>query len=259
MLILLPPSEGKSAPPAGAPLNPAGLGFPQLAAARVQVLNALVDLCIEDPAKAGEVLKVPATRPELVEQNTRLRRAPTAPAEEIYTGVLYDALGLATLSEPAARRASTQVAITSALFGLLRPGDAIPAYRLSGDVSLPTVGKVAGLWRDYLGDAVTAAVKDGLLIDLRSSTYAAFWRPPAEMADQVATVRVLQEADGERKVVSHHNKATKGHLVRALLESGANPATPTALAETLRDLGWTVELASPTAAGTRLDVVVPSI
>ena len=59
-------------------------------------------------------------------------------------------------------------------------------------------------------------------------------------------------------MVSHFNKATKGRLVRALLEDGANPRTPTALAGVLRDLGWTVET-EPVRGGTRLDVVVSDV
>ena len=46
----------------------------------------------------------------------------------------------------------------------------------------------------------------------------------------MATVRVLHEVDGGRQVVSHFNKATKGRIVRALLEDGGNPRTPAALA-----------------------------
>ena len=75
----------------------------------------------------------------------------------------------------------------------------------------------------------------------------------------MATVRVLHEVAGRRSVVSHFNKATKGRLVRAVLEDGGNPRTPAALAELLRDLGWTVEVADPTARGTRLDVVVREV
>ena len=55
------------------------------------------------------------------------------------------------------------------------------------------------------------------------------------------TVRVLHETDGRRQVVSHFNKATKGRLVRALLEDGRDPRSPTRLADVLRDLGWVVE------------------
>ena len=99
----------------------------------------------------------------------------------------------------------------------------------------------------------------GLLVDLRSGTYAAFWRPEPDLARRVATVRVLHESGGRRTVVSHFNKATKGRIVRALLEDGANPGTPKALAATLERLGWTVEVGERTARGTQLDVVVSEI
>jgi cytoplasmic iron level regulating protein YaaA (DUF328/UPF0246 family) len=89
--------------------------------------------------------------------------------------------------------------------------------------------------------------------------YAAFWRPPAGLADRVATVRVLHEVDGRRSVVSHFNKATKGRIVRAVLEDGRDPRTPARLAELLTDLGWTVEVGEPTAKGTQLDVVVTQV
>ncbi len=89
--------------------------------------------------------------------------------------------------------------------------------------------------------------------------YAGFWRPPAELAPRVATVRVLHEHNGTRKVVSHFNKATKGRIVRDLLEDGTRPRTPTELADLLATLGWTVEFHEPTRKGTQLDVIVDEI
>lgn len=259
MLILLPPSEGKAAPRRGKPLDLAALSSPALTTARVAVLEALEALCSGDPAAAATTLGIGSTQLDLVELNAGLRTAPTARADAIYTGVVYDALDFAGLSAAARRRATSRVMITSSLFGLVRPGDRIPAYRLSGDTTLPGLGAVAGVWREHLGPAVLDAVGSGLLIDLRSTAYAAFWRPTPEVARQVATVRVLHEVDGVRKVVSHFNKATKGRIVRALLEDGAAPRTPTALAEALRDLGWTVEVGTPGAKGTQLDVVVAEL
>jgi hypothetical protein len=75
-------------------------------------------------------------------------------------------------------------------------------------------------------------------------------------------VRVLHEVDGKRQVVSHFNKATKGRLVRDLLEDGRDARTPTAFATLLADLGWQVEAApqsARSAQGTRLDVVVSAL
>ena len=61
-------------------------------------------------------------------------------------------------------------------------------------------------------------------------------------------MRVLHQVGRERTVVSHFNKATKGRLVRALLESGSSPTSPARLADAIADLGWKVELGDP--AGT---------
>lgn len=259
VLILLPPSEGKAAPRRGKPLDLASLGSPDLTEARERVLAALVDLCGDGHERAAEVLGVGTTQLDLVLANGRLRTAATARADRIYTGVLYDALDLASLSTAARRRASSRIAIASSLFGLVRCGDAIPAYRLSGDVTLPGLGSVAAHWRAHLGPTVEDVLGSGLLVDLRSGTYAAFWRPPAGLADRVATVRVLHEHNGTRKVVSHFNKATKGRLVRAVLEDGGNPRSPGGLADLLRDLGWEVEEGEPSKRGTQLDVVVAEV
>ena len=257
MLILLPPSEGKAVPKRGRPLDLFALSFPSLAPAREQVLDALVDLAHRDDA--ARVLGLGGTQGDLVELDRRLRTAATARADRVYTGVLYDALDLASLSPVARRRATSRIAVTSSLFGLVRPDDRIPAYRLSGDVSLPGLGPVSGVWRGALDPAVRAALGAGLLVDLRSSTYGAFWRPHADLASRVATVRVLHEVDGRRQVVSHFNKATKGRLTRVLLEDGRTPRRPAALADVLRDLGWKVEVGEPTRSGTRLDVVVHTV
>ena len=259
MLILLPPSEGKTAARRGKPLDLDTLSFPELGPARVRVLDALVQLCEGDPAVAARILGLGATQQHLVDLDAGLRTAPTARADRVYSGVLYDALDAGSLSPAAKRRAGARLAVTSSLFGLVRPGDRIPAYRLSGDAVLPDLGSVAGVWRAALGAATHDALGGGLLVDLRSTMYAAFWRPPATLAARVATVRVLHETAGKRQVVSHFNKATKGRIVRGLLEDGRDPRTPARLAEVLTDLGWAVEVGSPTAQGTRLDVVVSDL
>ena len=259
MLILLPPSEGKTPARRGRTLDPAGLSFPALERPRAEVLGALVGLCEGDPDHARKVLGLPIGLVDLVARNAGLTTAPTARADRVYTGVLYDALDLPGLGAAARRRATTRVAVVSSLFGLVRPGDRIPAYRLSGDASLPGLGSVAGVWRRHLDPVVRDAVGGGLVVDLRSTTYAAFWRPQADLARRVVTVRVLHEAGGRRTVVSHFNKATKGRLVRSLLEDGTNPATVPALVRTLARLGWRVEVGEPTRTGIPLDVVVSEV
>lgn len=254
MLVLLPPSEGKTAPTRGKPLDLDSLALPELTPARRRVVDALVTLCEGDAAKASDVLGVGPTQADAVQRNAHLWTEPTARADAVYTGVLYSELDLPSLGAAARRRATRSLAVASALFGLVRPGDRIPAYRLSGDVRLPGVGPVAGLWRDALADAVPDLVGRGLLVDLRSQLYVNLFKPSGPLAARTATIRVLHESGGRRQVVSHFNKATKGRIVRALLTEGAAPASVGALANTVRDLGWTVEQHER-----RLDVVVAEL
>jgi uncharacterized protein len=258
VLILLPPSEGKAAPRRGAPLRPET--WPDgLAEPRGRVVDALERLCLGDLEVAMTTLGVGPTQSEEVRRNARLREQPTAAAERIYTGVLYEALGLTTLDAAAHRRALARVAIISSVYGLVRPGERIAPYRLGGGVTLPGLGGVAAHWRGVLDPVVRDLAGSGLVVDLRSSSYAVFWRPEADLVPRVVTVRVLHEVDGRRQIVSHFNKATKGRIVRSLLEDGRDARSPRAFATLLRDLGWQVEGADGARGGVQLDVIVSEL
>jgi uncharacterized protein len=256
VLILLPPSEGKAEPRRGKPLD---LGTGALARARHDVLDALVKLCRGPEDLAVRTLGLSAGQADDVRRNARLPELPTAPAERIYAGVLYEALGLTTLGGHAHRRALARVAIVSSLYGVVRPHERIAPYRLAGGVTLPGLGGVAAHWRAHLDPVVVDLAGRGLVVDLRSSAYAAFWRPRPDLLRRVVTVRVLHETGGRRQVVSHFNKATKGRLVRALLEDGRDPRTPEAFARVLSDLGWRVEQRAGSKHGAQLDVVVSEL
>ncbi|WP_351230424.1 peroxide stress protein YaaA [Streptomyces sp. NPDC002133] len=259
MLVLLPPSEGKAASGRGAPLKPESLSLPGLAGARAAMLDELVELCRGDGEKAREVLGLSEGLRGEIAKNAQLRTAGARPAGEIYTGVLYDALGLATLDAAARKRARRSLLVFSGLWGAVRVDDRIPSYRCSMGVKLPGLGALSTHWRAPMASVLPEAAGDGLVLDLRSSAYAAAWRPKGEIAGRTATVRVLHAPT--RKVVSHFNKATKGRIVRSLLEAGAAPKGPGELVEALRDLGHTVEVETPGKAGKAwsLDVLVNEI
>ncbi|MGX1269632.1 peroxide stress protein YaaA [Streptomyces phaeoluteigriseus] len=259
MLVLLPPSEGKAAPGRGAPLKPESLSLPGLAAAREAVLRELVELCAGDEEKAREVLGLSEGLRGEIAKNTELHTAGTRPAGEIYTGVLYDALGLASLDAAAKRRAARSLLVFSGLWGAVRVTDRIPSYRCSMGVRLPGLGALGAHWRAPMAEVLPEAAGGGLVLDLRSAAYAAAWKPKGEVAARTASVRVLHAPT--RKVVSHFNKATKGRIVRSLLTAGIAPKDPAELVEALRDLGYTVEEQAPARAGAvwALDVLVDEV
>ncbi|RJL34416.1 YaaA family protein [Bailinhaonella thermotolerans] len=241
MLVLLPPSEGKADAGDGPPLDPSALSFPALAGPRERVLDALTRVC-SGPDAAAVLGLSPGLAGEAA-KNLAIREAPTLTAAELYTGVLYDNLGLATLGA-----AADSVIIFSGLWGALRVTDRVPPYRLSMSVRLPPLGGLAAFWRP----ALTAALpSDRLIVDMRSAPYAAAWRAPGAVAVRVLRETIVNGAP-RRTVVSHMAKATRGAVARALLLSGAGPETPEDLAKLLHDLGHTAEL-----DGRRLDIVIP--
>ena len=259
MLVLLPPSEGKASSGRGAPLKPESLSLPGLTEARAAVLDELVELCAADEDKAREVLGLSEGLRGEIAKNVDLRTAGARPAGEIYTGVLYDALDLASLEPAAKKRAARSLLVFSGLWGAVRVTDRIPSYRCSMGVRLPGLGALGAHWRAPMAAVLPEVAGDGLVLDLRSSAYATAWKPKGEIAGRTATVRVLHAPT--RKVVSHFNKATKGRIVRSLLTASAVPGTPGELVEALRDLGYEVEAEAPAQAGRAwaLDVLVDEV
>jgi cytoplasmic iron level regulating protein YaaA (DUF328/UPF0246 family) len=221
MRILLPPSEGKAEPEGGEPVDLDSLVFAaELGKQRQKLLRAV---------------------------EPKLRKAPAAPAAEVYTGVLYQRLDLAGLSAAARRRAAKRVLIASALWGFVRPTDRIPYYRLPPSTKLDGIGPLAAWWRPALAAAMPDEPGE-TIVDMRSGAYTSAWKP--KQATLLA-VRAFREEKGKRKAVSHMAKAVRGDVARALLLAKREPKTPDEIAAIATEAGFEVELTSAS-----LDVIV---
>ncbi|MFC5425328.1 YaaA family protein [Brevibacterium otitidis] len=240
VIVLLPPSEGKTPAVSGPVLDFDSLSFPQLTGARIEVLESLAEVSALPDACAQ--LGVGLSLHEDVARNTELTEIPCAPALETYTGVLYAALDAASLRGRARERLA-QVYVSSALFGILGAEDPIPAYRLSMKTKLAAVGVLATWWKPRLASVLDEAFAGELILDCRSTEYRKSWPGPV---DQVVTVSAVTEKDGKRTVVSHNAKHTRGELAGHLLRSrAALPATPEALLRAARR-HYTAELTPAT-------------
>jgi cytoplasmic iron level regulating protein YaaA (DUF328/UPF0246 family) len=213
VLTLLPPSEGKADPTRGRPLDLARLSFPSLTAQRERLLDR------------------------------ELRSRPARPAREIYTGVLYAALDLATIPAAAQRR----IVIISAQYGAIRPADPIATYKRKID---------AAAWRPLLGPELERAAGTGAILDCRSAAYAAAWRPAGAQAARWAHVGVVREVRGTRTVVSHDAKRTRGEVARHVALSGRAPRDVAGLAALVAE-AFRCELDEPERPGApwRLTIV----
>ena len=214
----------------------ADLSYPELSPLRATLVDELVELSADMP-ECRRALGLSASQHVEIERNAALRSAPTLPAINRYTGVLYDALDVGSLTAAAASRARTRLAVGSALFGVLRADDSIPAYRLSATSKLPGQPGLSTRWRPVLEPVLARVAADELVVDLRSGSYAALGKVP----DAVHVDVVSERPDGTRTVVSHFNKAHKGRLARTLSTSRAEPTDAAAVATIARRAGMRVE------------------
>ena len=238
MLILLPPSESKTGRTRGRAVVPERLSFPELAHTRHTVAQALAK--VSAPPDAAAILGVSPTLTEDLARNLVLHAAPALPASAVYSGVLYDALGYATLETAAKRRANRWLVVVSALYGAVRPTDAIAPYRLSMAVNLPGVGPLASVWKPELAAVLPEVAGRGLVVDCRSSTYAAAWTPRGPLAERWVQVRVPG--------ATHFAKHTRGLVARRLCELGRDVRTVPQLVDVLRD-DFSLALERPAKAG----------
>jgi cytoplasmic iron level regulating protein YaaA (DUF328/UPF0246 family) len=208
LVILLPPSEGKRPGGSGSPLR----AFGPVTTALLAAMDAA------DPTALYPTRTVEAAR-----INSSIRTAPTMPAIERYDGVVYDALGYATLDARAREYIDTHVVIVSALFGPLKARDPIPDYVLS-----MTKLRAAQRWR---GDASTAFGTDTVVIDLLPDTH-------RKTVAYTNGLRIDFTFTQGGKVVraGHEGKRIKGAYVRWLAE---NSVTTREKALTFTEDGYT--------------------
>ena len=234
MLFLLPPSETKRPGGGSLTIDQVALTFGGLNKARETVIEA-----------AGA-------------QN--LLTAPTLRALDRYTGTLFGALhgrGLKgtptennSLTSDEVARAKSTVMIQSAMFGLIPATDLIPEYKINATKNLNGLS-LKRLWSEA-HEAIWPRLAGGLIVDLRSNTYADLAPLPEGLPSYKVTVYVERE-DGSREQLNHFNKKAKGQLVRAALMAKTTPETIEDLQRCAAKAGLKVEV-----SGSMLTVVTRS-
>ena len=210
------------------------------------MIAALEKLGKASEKRAIEALGISRGQVGEIARDAELASTPVAPASEVYTGVLYDRLGFATLGAAGTKRVAKNLLISSALWGFLAPADRIPYYRFSMKARLPRIGALPAFWRESLAAAMTDAGHDeagGLVLDMRSGAYSAAWKPKQA---RLVTVRGFTETGGKRKAISHMAKAVRGDVARIALSAGAMPKDLETLAGLLEKNGMTVEFTEKT-------------
>jgi cytoplasmic iron level regulating protein YaaA (DUF328/UPF0246 family) len=213
LVVLLPPSEGKAPGGDGPPWSPEAGRFGELAPQRRRVHNAL------KRARGGTAKALGATGDLLRSAkaaNLAAVGAPTLPAHQRFTGVVWGHLDPPTLTRP-----KGEVLVLSALTGLTAWDDPVPDFRLKLSASLPPVRNLATFWRPTLSAVLNDHLAGHTVVDLLPNEHRAAWTPDPDRYDLRRPA--LRHRDG--RPAGHGGKAAKGLLARALLRTGDVDAT----------------------------------
>ncbi|MEM1063765.1 MAG: peroxide stress protein YaaA, partial [Planctomycetota bacterium] len=162
---------------------------------------------------------------------------PAVPAILHFRGDVYQGFDADSLDDAGLAEADRRVRILSGLYGLLRPLDAVRAYRLEMGTTFDR-GRPKTLY-EFWREKVTAAVSEEIaatgakaVINLASNEYASAVDFDA-ISVPVVSPQFKEDRDGEPKMISFFAKWARGSMARYLVDSKAD--TPAALRRFRRD------------------------
>src|SRR5690606_37592454 len=234
-IILLPPAEEKKS--GGNPFAPDMFDyrssntfnyFSELNPERRRIIDAMHQ-AIESGADLESIFGVKGTElAEAVQINSEVYSAPLMSALDRYSpGVMYGAMDFAGLPTGAQRRLLENGVIFSGLFGLLRPDDLIPNYRLRMDAVLPGTGRVLAYWRPLVSPLLNRTVEGLMVWNLLPAVHEAAWEN-GHTYRQMVRVKFFREEGGRRVPVTHGVKALRGQLVNFIVRETPESLDPLA-------------------------------
>ena len=219
LYILLPPSEGKAL--SGTPntkwKESDGTFGQSLAEQRTKIVEVLTAAGGGSPKLLG-VSGNHLARAQRA--NISLCGAPTLPACERYTGVVWDQLNISSLPSVARTLAQTNILIVSGLLGLVTASDPIPDYRLKNGASLAPLGKLSNWWRKDISRVLNKHCAGCTVIDLLPQEHFAAFEPDEAMLGAYLRVGLVTN---EGATGGHDAKAAKGRLARHLIVNSKDP------------------------------------
>ena len=198
MIILLSPSKTQSPKKIDHPLKASA--YPEKT---LPLSDMISSMNIED---LGQLMKV---KDKLLQETYNLwqnhRSSEPTHAISSYTGLVFKYLDISTYDQKALNYLQKHLRIFSALYGLLKPFDAIAPYRL--DMTMKPEG--INLY-DYWSDTIEAALSgDDEILDLSSKEFGRLYKGPKVTIE----FRDYDPSTGKYKNLATYSKMARGRLL----------------------------------------------
>ena len=163
------------------------------------------------------------TLEDAVEVTGDVFKSPLMAAVDRYgPGVVYSSMDFASLPTGSQRRLLENGVIFSGLFGLLRPDDLIPNYRLKMDAKVEGIGRASSYWKEPLSAALNKLVTGHAVWNLLPGIHESAWDDEESYARMIRVKFYREDESGERTAVSHGVKELRGSLVAFIVNETAD-------------------------------------
>ena len=230
-VILLPPSESKAehGRPRTKWKSSSGEFGKQFSGARDELIRAI------DKVGGGNAAILGA-KGALLERakgaNRSLVGAPTLPAFERYSGVVWKHMDLESMTSAQRAKALEHIVVISGLLGAVGGADPVPNYRLKMSANLAPMGTLSRWWQGPLSEVLNERLSGCAVVDLLPQIHRLAYAPDLEVLGDYLRIEI-DEVGGNAG--GHDAKAAKGRLARHILDGCTSGVNPRGVLETFRD------------------------
>lgn len=214
--ILLPPSEGKK--PGGDKIYQEikhNNDFSFLEKDRDFILDKLTDFIkIASQKDLEKLFAVKSNLDEIIKLFVDFNQKATLPAIERYSGVMFQSISYKDLDSKQKNNANQSILFIDALFGLLKPLDLIPDYKLSISSKIKDL-KIDNFWKNILKEALKEIFNNNIIIDILPEAH----RKAIIIDPNVQHYKINFFIEKNAKIVNagHISKKLKGEFIRYIL------------------------------------------
>lgn len=206
MKILLAPSETKILGGKGH-FDVANLFFQALHSKQQSVVEHYNNTLRQAPNETLSTMLGIKKLDELALYRHDITTLPVMKAIQRYSGVAFDYLDYTSLEPLSQKYINEHLILFSNLFGILKPDDLIPHYKLKQAQSIGEI-KTDRYYQEAITEILDSYLKNEELLDIRAGYYDKFYKPKIPCT----TLKFIQNG----KVVSHWAKAYRGKVLRLL-------------------------------------------
>ena len=216
-LILLPPSEGKEVGGKNYFQDVKdNLSFTDLQNDRIELHNEIKKKLLKLPEHKLEKVFNIKLKDSIVRKNQLLNldNKKTLPTVKRYNGTMFKAINYDSLDEFQKNNFDSNVIFISGLFGILKPNDLIPNYKLKINAKILDLS-IEKFWKERLDNSFRDISKDKIIIDFLPQAHRNVIN--VNLSNKYFQIVFGEIKEGKFKQIGHFSKELKGELIRYLV------------------------------------------